>query len=129
MLNLMIKKKTMSSKELAEKILRAEKVAEYVRQISSVDFCMKKDESEKNNIFINTRVNGLLDKPLISLNEDDLPKVVDEEVGIEKACKILNRHLEEAKFEIIEMIQSSINGDEFENKSDNEDDGFLPIGD
>jgi len=70
----------MSSKNLAERILRAEKVAEYVRQISSIDFCMKKDSENKNNIFINTRPNSLLDKPLVSLKDKDLPDVVENNI-------------------------------------------------
>jgi len=41
----------------------------------------------------------------------------------------LNKHLEEAKFEIIELIQSSIYGEEEIEEVENEDDGFLPVGD
>jgi len=119
----------MGSKNLAERILRAEKVAEYVRQIYSIDFCMKKDSENKNNIFINTRPNDLLDKPLISLKDADLPDVVEKLIGVEKACSILNKHLEEAKFEIIEMIQSSIYGEDEVEHIEEDDDGFLPIGD
>ena len=117
----------MESKDLAARILRAEEVSDYVRQISGVDFCMKEDEP--NVIYIRAGEDKEMIK-ILEVERDKLPQKVQESVDIERVCAILNEHLESAKYEAIELIQDTVFGDVVQDVIENaKGDGFEEIGD
>ena len=116
-----------NSEELAAKVLRAQKVADYVRQISEVEFCM--DQRDLESIFIGTKTK-FVNNPIIKVDFKNVPSDIVEEIGLESVCEILNKHLENAKTEIMTIIQDVIfSGTEIGNEevSEPEDDGFMEI--
>jgi tetrahydromethanopterin S-methyltransferase subunit A len=112
----------MESKDLANIILRAESVAEYVRQVTEIDFVMLNDADKKNAIFLRSKPSGVVDKPILLL-EIPLSEEIDKIIGVEKTCGILNKYLEDAKLEIITEIKKAI----FQNEQGKEEDGFQEV--
>lgn len=118
----------MSSKDLAETIFRAEKIADLVRQIDNIDFCISEENPEK--IYIRNG-EGKVDKekPIIDIGDLEIPEEMQQSIGIERICMILNDALEKAKFNILKETQISVfNKLDFEEpESDPDDDEFIPV--
>lgn len=97
----------MSSKDIAETILRAEKISDLVRQIDSIDFCISSDHPDK--IFIKNG-KGIVEKnnAVIDFGGLEIPKEMLKDIDIEQICIILNDALEKAKFKILKNAQMSV---------------------
>lgn len=91
------------SHKIAETILKAEMVANYVRQIDALDFVIKKDENE---IRIKT-YKEVLESPVILLKDKEILDELKNEIGVSFVCSILNKHLENAKIEIMDKVHKS----------------------
>lgn len=116
----------MESKDIAARILRAEEVSEYVKQVSSIDFCMESDK--EGVIMIKSSSTGDSNPIILKIDSEKLPDVVKENIDIEQVCAILNEHLESAKYEILETIQNNVFGDVVEDvKEFKKEDGFEEV--
>ena len=110
------------SQELAETIFRAEKIANLVKQIDNINFCIKK--SEPGKIFIKDN-NHESEYAIVDTKDIEIPENMQSEINIEKICIILNDNLEEAKIEILRQIQQSILNPN--NEEILEEDDFIPV--
>lgn len=109
-----------NSKNLAAKVLRAQRVADFVKQISEIEFCL--DEKRLDSLFIGNK-KVMINSPVIQIEYKNIPQDISERIGMDSICNVLNTHLENAKTEILQLVQELIFAqDDIEEEV--EEDGF-----